>query len=230
MSRCVSDKTLSQYADGELSPEAARRVDDHLAACPRCAAAVESLRRIDADLRREAVAEADTPDLAARVTQELQRRGAFFKARVAAGKRRLFGEGLAGGRMAGAVVAAAAIVFLSVAGADYLTRDRWARKSAPVLADAERVLVRLVYVESPRREPQLAWAREEVRKLGLSERLAEVRSGAGPALAGDFARLEKTFALLARAEPLPPDLEAQLAGGQLLQDAVRLQERVAAGG
>jgi hypothetical protein len=46
----------------------------------------------------------------------------------------------------------------------------------------------------------------------------------------DLAPLEATFALLAGNRPLPPDLAAQLSGGELLAQATRLREDLAAGG
>jgi hypothetical protein len=108
------------------------------------------------------------------------------------------------------------------------------------VADAERVLVRLVFVDpsdavaakaqAQEEASRLVWAREESRKLALSARLAEARSGASPAVAQDLAYLETTFTLLADGRPLPPNLEADLKEGGALARAKRLHESLAPGG
>ncbi|MGH9814430.1 MAG: anti-sigma factor family protein, partial [Candidatus Acidiferrales bacterium] len=41
---CLPEQTYFLYVDGECSPEEARRVDAHLAACARCRALVDGLR------------------------------------------------------------------------------------------------------------------------------------------------------------------------------------------
>jgi hypothetical protein len=85
-------------------------------------------------------------------------------------------------------------------------------------------------VESPDAPGRLAWARDETRKLALSARLAEARSGASASLAGDLAYLEETFTLLADGRPLPPALWTQLSGGEALQRALHLHEQLTGGG
>ena len=187
------------------------------------------MRALDSAIRGAAHTLGDAPDVASRVTDDLRRRGAFFKARVTAGKRRMFGESLMSGRMVAALAVAAGILMLGVSGADYVTRRDWARQTAPVLADAERVLVRLVYVGKADDRGRLAWAREETKKLALPERFVEARSRAEPTWAKDLAPLETTFALLASGDRLPPQLVAQLTDGQLLGRATRLRETLARG-
>jgi len=230
MGECASDRTLSRYLDGDLPPPAAARVRAHVAACRRCRQRLAEMRALDDAIRAAAALPADAPDVASRVTDGLRRRAAFFKARVAAGKRRVFGDSLASGRMVAALAVAAGILMLGVSGADYVTRRDWARQTAPVLADAERVLVRLVYVENPEDSSRLAWARKEARKLALPERFLEARSHAQPGWARDLAPLETTFALLASGGPLPPQLVAQLSDGELLGRATRLREALTWGG
>ena len=240
MGRCVTTKMISRYLDGDLEPEVRRPVEIHLAECARCAKTLAEMRAMDDAIRQSAVAPAVTPDVASRVTAELRHRGAFFRARMAAGNRRLFGESLFSRRMAAALVAAAALVVVAFLVADRLTERTWARRAAPVVADAERVLVRLVFVDpsdavaakvQAREEAsRLVWAREESRKLALSARLAEAQSGASPAVAKDLAYLETTFTLLAAGRPLPPNLEADLKEGGALVRAKRLHESLAPGG
>lgn len=230
MGKCPNDKTLSQYLDGELSPQAADGVRRHLAACDDCAARYGRLHGLDDVLRSAAEPVGAAPDLASRVVSELGRRGAFFRARVSAGKRRLLGTGLASWRMGAAMAAAVGVVLLGMAGMDYVTRWQWVRRTEPVLADAERILVRLVYVRSEDESHRLAWARDETRKLELAERLGKARSGAGPGWANDLAGLETTFALLARDGPVPENVVGQLSGGELLAQASRLRETLARGG
>ena len=230
MRECADDRTLSQYLDGDLTPAPAERIAAHVAACDRCRERLDKMRALDGAIRADPDPPADPPDVASRVTNDLRRRGAFFTARVAAGRRRLFGDSLASARMLAALAVAAGIVMLATAGLDHVTRRNWARRTAPVLADAERVLVRLVYVEGHRDGPRLAWARQEVKKLALPERLLDVRSRAEPAWAKDLAPLEATFTLLAGDSPLPPLLVAQLSGGELLGRATRLRETLALGG
>jgi len=230
MGECASDSTLSQYLDGDLSPPAAETVRMHVAGCRRCRERLAEMRALDDAIRSDAHAPAGPPDVASRVTDDLRRRGAFFRARVAAGKRRMFGDSLVSGRMLAALAVAAGILMLAAAGVDHVTRRNWARRTAPVLADAERVLVRLVYVERSEKSRRLAWARDESKKLALPERLIEARSRAEPAWAKDLAPLEATFTLLASGGPLPPQLVAQLSDGQLLGRATRLRENLARGG
>jgi len=229
VSECASERTLSRYLDGDLTPAAAGKVAAHLAGCDRCRERLDEMRAVDSAIRGAADTAGDAPDVASRVTDDLRRRGAFFKARVTAGKRRVFGESLVSGRMVAALAVAAGILMLGVSGADYATRRDWARQTAPVLADAERVLVRLVYVGGADDSGHLAWAREETKKLALPERLVEARSHAEPTWAKDLAPLETTFALLASGGRLPPQLVAQLTDGQLLGRATRLRETLALG-
>jgi len=229
MGRCVAAKMLSCHLDGRLPPVTAARVRAHLAECPACERALDEMRSADDVVRKATVPSAEVPDLAGRVTEELSRRGAFLAARVAAGKRRLFGE-VPVGRAAAALAAAAVLLVAAFIGMDRLTRDRWSRRAAPVMADAERVLVRLVYVEAPQEASRLAWARGETRKLALSARLAETRHGASPWLADDLAYLEEAFARLADGQPLPPALWTQLSDGEALQRVAYVRDRLADGG
>ena len=220
---------LSGYLDDRLPPAMAARVRAHLAECPACARALDEMRSVDDVVRKATVPSAEVPDLAGRVTEDLSRRGAFLSARVAAGKRRLFGE-VPVGRTAAALASAAVLLVAAFIGLDRLTRDSWARRAAPVMADAERVLVRLVYVEAPQEASRLAWARDETRKLALSARLAETRQGASPSLADDLAYLEEAFARLADGQPLPPALWTQLSDGEALQRVAYVRDRLADGG
>jgi anti-sigma factor RsiW len=198
---------MSQYLDGELPERVGERVRRHLEECQACAEAFESMRAMDEALRRDVPAAGETPNLADRVVSELRGRGAFFKARVAA-----------------SLLVMAGVVL------DSLTSDRWASRTEPVLADAERVLVRLVYVDAAEESQRLAWAREEVRKLALPQRLAHVRGEARAAWAGDLAPLEATFTVLAAGEPLSPELADQLTRGELLERAARLHRNLMPGG
>jgi len=229
MGRCVAGKMLSCHLDDRLPPAMAARVRAHVAECPACARALDEMRCVDDVVRKATVPSAEVPDLAGRVTEDLSRRGAFLSARVAAGKRRLFGE-VPVGRTAAALAAAAVLLVAAFIGLDRLTRDSWARRAAPVVADAERVLVRLVYVEAPQEASRLAWARGETRKLALSARLAETRQGASPLLADDLAYLEEAFARLADGQPLPPALWTQLSDGEALQRVAYVRDRLADGG
>jgi len=229
MGRCINGKTLSRYLDGDLAPAAAARVAAHLAECPACVRLLDEMRSADDAVRGEAAPAAAVPDVAARVTADLAGRGAFLAARVAAGKRRLFGE-LPVGRMAAATAAAAVIVAVGFVGLDRLTRDGWARRTAPVVADAERVLVRLVYVDAPQEAARLAWARDESRRLDLSARLAEARTGASPSLDSDLAYLQETFTRLSDGGLLPVEFLSRLSGGEALARAAQLRERLSAGG
>ena len=224
MGRCMTRKAISQYLDGELSPAAADAAREHFRSCADCTKILDEMRGLDEAIRHETVAKADVPDVAGRVRNELQSRGAFLRARMAAGRRRIFGESLVTMRLAGSLVAAAILLVAVVFVGDHLTRADWARRTAPVVADAERVLVRLVQMEAPSDVARLAWARQEARKLGLSDRLAEARTGAEPALANDLAYLAKTFAVLADEQPLSPTLMAQLNDGEALDRAVRVRE------
>jgi hypothetical protein len=216
---------LSRYMDGDLSPPAAQEVREHVAACAACTRALQEMQAMDEAVRRSARASAEAPDVADRVVAELHHRGAFFRARVNTGKRRLFGESLLTFRMVGALAAAAVVMAAALLGTDYLTREAWVKRTTPVVADAQSVLVRLVAVEPGSEEAsRLATAREQAREMGLSVRLAEARSGADPALAGDLSYLETTFALLARGDPLPAHLQDDLRAGEALNRARHVLE------
>lgn len=230
MGGCVLRKTMNQYFDGDLPDRAAARVRDHLAECERCARAYESLQALERAIRREAPAPGETPELAARVVDELHRRGAFLRARVAAGKRRLLGESLWSVRMAAALSVAASLLVIVGAAMNHLTNREWASRTEPVLADAERVLVRLVYVDPADQALRLAWAREEAKKLALPDRLAKVRGEAEAGWAGDLAPIETMFAALAGGDPLPPEMAAQLSRGELLDRTARLHRNLLPGG
>jgi len=230
MGLCPDDKTLSRYLDGELTGRRAGRVRRHLARCERCAGRYADLRKVEQAVRATGEQRTTVPDLASLVTGDLARRGAFFRARIAAGKRRLFGQWVLSWRMLGAVVAAAVIVTVGVTGMDYMTQRQWARRTDPVLADAQRVLVRLVYVKTEAPPQRLARAREEVRKLDLARRLGEAQSSAEAGWARDLAPLADTFTLLAEDNPLPEPLVHRLSDGQLLARASRLRETLARGG
>jgi len=229
MGWCVSSKTMNRYLDGEMPERAKERVREHLAECERCARAYESLRALEEAIRREAPTAGETPDVAGRVVGELQRRGAFLKARVAAGKRRLLGEGLWSGRMVAALSVAASFLLILGVAMNYVTNRDWTGRTEPVLADAERVLVRLVYVDPAEQAGRLAWAREEARKLSLPQRLAKVRGEAEPGWAGDLAPLETLFTVLAGGQPLPPEMADQLSGGALLERTARLHQNLLPG-
>jgi hypothetical protein len=108
-----------------------------------------------------------------------------------------------------------------------MSKQRWIGQAEPVLKDTELVLVRLVRVEPSQRE---AVARDESKRLGLSERLTAVAGHAGPAWAGDLAPLEQIFKRLADNQPLPPDLVAKLDDGELLDRAIRLRQSLTQGG
>jgi len=228
MGRCVSRKTMNRYLDDELPPSAAEGVRAHLDTCESCRREAQRLHALEKAVRCAAGPSAEAPDMAARVTEELRRRGAFFKARVAAARRRVLGDSLLSVRTVAALGVAATLVLMAAAGADHLTRAAWARRTDPILADAERVLVRLVYVR-PGGERTLEWAREEAKKLALSQRLAEARSGAGPAWSGDLAPLETTFTMLAQGQALPPDVLARLTDGELLKRTTDLRGRLSSG-
>jgi hypothetical protein len=230
MNPCPDDKTLNRYLDGELGPRRAARVREHLARCERCARRYADLNGVEEAVRTAGDDSSAVPDLATRVTGDLSRRGAFFRARVAAGRRRLFGRWVLSWRMLGAVVAAAVIVTIGFAGMDYLAQRQWARRTGPVLADAERILVRLVYVKTEAEPQRLARAREEVRSLDLARRMDEVQATARPVWARDLAPLADTFSLMAQDEPLPEPLVHRLSGGELLARACRLRETLSRGG
>lgn len=222
MGRCIGGKMLSQYLDGELDAASAAEVGRHVAGCVRCAKALAEMEAVEAAVRGRQAPKGEAPDVASRVTATLRGRGEFFVARVAAGRRRMLGERSAGARAAVSLALAAVVVALAVTGLDYATRRAWARRTGPVLADAERVLVRLVLVDLE--AEALAQAREESRAFALSERLGQARAGAGTGLAADLAYLETTFALLAGGRPLPADLAAALNGGEVLKRAERVRE------
>ena len=226
MKRCVSRSVLSQYVDGEMSPAAAERVRRHVETCPLCARAVEELHSVDAAIRRE-VESAAVPDLAGRVASDLDARGVLLGARIAAGKRRLFGEGVAIGRAAAVLAAAAGIVLAAFAGLDHLNRRAWERRTEPVLADARRVLVHLVQVDRTAQEQALAQARALSRELALADRLASLGADADARRAGDLGDLSRAFADLAGGADLGPDLLARLEGGDLLRRTDRLRESLA---
>jgi len=230
MGACVPTKTMNQYLDGEIPDRAAARVREHLAECERCARAYESLRALEEAIRRGAPRTSETPNLAARVVEELHRRGAFFRARVASGKRRLCGESLWSVRMAAALSVAASLLVMAGVAVNHLASVGWAGRTEPVLADAERILVRLVYVDPADEARRLAWAREESRKLALPERLAKARDEAEAGWAGDLAPLETMFAALAAGEPLPAEMAAQLSKGELLERTARLHRNLLPGG
>ena len=107
--------------------------------------------------------------------------------------------------MAGGLAAAAVLLVVTLLGTTYLTHEAWAERTAPVVLDARRVLVRLVMVEPMSEEAgRLVAARETARQLALSHRLAQARSGADPALASDLNYLETTFGILAPATRFRP--------------------------
>ena len=218
---------LSRYLDGEVSPSASRSIRAHLQGCEKCAEALARLEWVDASVRQRAQPAGETPDVAGGVTRELVWRGAFFGARVAWAKRRLVGERFVPGRMALALGAAAGIVLLVLAGMDYASRRDWARRTEPVLADADHVLVRLVLADPEDEAAALARARAEA--PALAERLADVRKDARSDMAADLAYVERTFVLLARGEVLPPDVAAKLADGEIRDRVCRLRDEVAAG-
>lgn len=221
MGWCVSRKTISQYLDGELPDRVAQRVREHLAECDRCARAYETLRALEEAIRQDPPA-ATPPNLAARVVDELRRRGAFLKARIAAARDRVLGGRFFTVRMAAALSVAASLVVFCGLALDHVTCRDWARRTEPVLADAERVLVRLVYVDPAEEAHRLAWAREEARNLALPERLARARGEAEPTWAGNLAPLETMFVLLAGEDPISPEMGAKLNQGELLERAARL--------
>lgn len=226
MGCCMSKAVLSRYLDGETSPAVADRVGRHVAACPLCARALEELRSVDAAIRRE-VGPGAVPDLAGRVAGDLEARGALWAARIAAGKRRLFGERVPIGRAAAVLSAAAAIVLAALVGLDYLNRQAWERRSEPVLADARRVLVHLVLVTPEEQEQALVRARALTRELALAQRLAALESGADAGRAGDLGDLASAFARLAGEADLEPELRAVLERGDLLRQTDRLRESLA---
>jgi hypothetical protein len=227
MAWCMGRKTINQYLDGELSPRAAQRVERHVAACSRCAEALAQLRTMDAALRRDSTAARRAPDIATRVTAELHSRGAFLKARVAAGKRRLVGGHPVLAGSAGAAAVAALVLLTIGLTISHASKQRWIGEAEPVLQDTVLVLVRLDRVEASQR---VAVARDESKKLGLSERLSGVLCRAEPTWAGDLAPLERTFKLLAEGQPLPADLVAGLNDGELLGRAERLRQSLLRGG
>jgi len=222
----VPKKVLSRYVDGDLAEAEADRVRRHVEGCPVCAAGVEKMRAVDEAIRREATVGA-LPDVAGPVTADLAGRGAFLGARIAAGRRRLFGERTAGGRLAAVASLAALIVVLTLAGMDYATREEWKRQTEPVLADAQRVLVRLVLVDREEQQAAFARARELARDLALSQRLADARAGAKADEAEELDALGRAFARLAEGGELAPELVAQLERGDLLRRAERLREDLA---
>jgi len=224
MGRCVAGKALSQYLDGELDPAAAAEVARHLAACPACASAMAEMKAVDAAVREGKMPADAVPDLASRVTAQLRDRGAFFVARVDARRRRLFGAEAAGMRVAMSFALALVVMVGVVAGLDWATQRAWVRRTEPVLADAERVLVRLQLVDLAAEGGALVRAREESQQFALSERLAVARRGAAAVTVGDLAYLESAFSILARGDPLPPDLAAALARGDVLKCAERVRE------
>jgi anti-sigma factor RsiW len=224
MSRCVPRRTLSRYLDGDLTPEEAEGVRSHLADCEPCRNALGELGAVDETLERTAQVRPKEPDLASVVVGELEARGAFFAARVTAAKRRLVGRRFVPGRLAAAFAAAAAIVFVTMAGLDYVSRREWARRAEPVLADAEQVLVRMVLVD-PEEEPiVLAETRAEAGKV--AQKLAGVRKEARRGVAPDLVYLERAFARLAGPDDLPPEVAAELASGEVRDRVARLRAEV----
>jgi len=161
------------------------------------------------------------------VAGDLEARGAMWAARIAAGKRRVFGDRVPIGRAAGVLSAAAAIVLAAMVGLDYLNRQAWERRSEPVLADARRVLVHMVLVTPEEQEQALARARALTRELALAQRLASLESGADAGRAGDVGELASAFARLAGEADLEPALRAILDRGDLLRQTDRLRESVA---
>jgi anti-sigma factor RsiW len=62
MNGCPVEEKLSAFLDDELAPPERRAIEEHLAACPHCAAAVDSLRAVEAlsaELAVEPVTEAE---------------------------------------------------------------------------------------------------------------------------------------------------------------------------
>ncbi len=231
MARCVPEPVLSRYLDGDLPCRRTEAVAEHLAKCPLCQAALNRLRRVDRLVRNAADAWADrpVPDVAETVTDDLRRRGAFFTARVTHAKRQLVGDRGPPGRVAAVLSVAASIVVFALMGLTHVTRSDWARRTAPVLDEAERVAVRFVYVDPAERADTRARAREASRELALADRLGEAQTGASPALAAEFEYLERAFAALAGNDDLPLDLETDLARGAVTARIVRLREDVAGG-
>jgi len=228
---CPSRRMLSTYLDGGLHPSVRRRLERHLAGCGRCARRLAEMEAVDRLLRALAApVEGPVPALAPRVTEALRRRGAFLRARVEAGRRRLFGRPGPTWRGAVSLGAAAALVFVGLAFLDWASEALWSRRAAPTLVDAEHVLVRLVHVPPGEAERRLAWARAETRRLALPQRLREVRAEAAPNWEPALASLEAAFRRLAAEEPLAPDLWACLERGDLLARTSRLRRRLGGDG
>jgi len=223
MGRCFEQRTLSEYLDGELAMCASEHVRSHLAECEKCSRVLADLQETEAVVKRYGRLNGEVPDLAARVTEELRQRGEFVWARAAARRRKLFGEHAMSLRIIGAAALAAVILLAAFVGLDQASRRAWAARTDPVLADAERVLIRLTLVDPRADEEALAKAREEAREYEIPTRLAEVRSGVGAGLVEDFACLQSTFSLLVEGRPLPPELAASLAQGDLLKKTEHLR-------
>lgn len=231
MGRCVSPKSVSRYLDGDLGPAAAQQIQAHLVACSSCRRVLEEMTHVDEAVRAEGAADGEAPDVSARVVAELRHHGAFARARMSEGRRRVFGEGLFTARMAASLAAAAVVVGLAMVGSRHLTHEAWAERATPVVADARRVLVQLVAVDMVgEQQERVAVARETSRKLDLSQRLAQVRSGANSSLAADLSYLESTFNILAAGEPLPDNLQNDLRTGEALARAERVMDAVNSGG
>jgi len=120
MALCEQARTAHAYHDGELAPEARRRFETHLAACPRCRGELEWLRSCSRRLAPGAVPVL-TDEMRARLHQRLRRLG----------ERALF-------RTAAALTAAAVLLVCGVL--------LWGRVEGPgtpegTVADWERVAV-----------------------------------------------------------------------------------------
>jgi hypothetical protein len=229
--RCVGAKTVSRYLDGDLGPAATQQVEEHLAACPRCKRTLDEMRCVDAAVRGDDAAFDKTPDISNKVVAELRHRGAFARARITEGRRRIFGEGLFTTRMAGSMAAALVLLSIGLYASSYISTEDWNQRATPVVTDARRILVQLVAVDmKSEQQERIAMARETARQLALSNRLAQVRSGANPALAADLSYLETTFNLLATGDPLPENIQNDLQSGEALARAQRVLEAVNPGG
>jgi anti-sigma factor RsiW len=226
MGRCPSPRTLSRYADGDLSPASAERVRRHVCECRGCKAILRRTRVVEAALRWQPPASPGSPDVAGPVVKDLRQRGAFLGARVAAARRRVFGERTPVRRAASLVAMAVAVVMATVVGLDRVTRNDWARDAGPVLSDCERVLS-LVVVDQREHGALLAAARDEARALNLSNRLAATRERARPPVAADLVDLEEAFAVLASGGDLSPEVAERFRSGDLLRRTERLREGLA---
>ncbi len=124
---------LGAYADGELDVEARRQVEAHLAACPHCRAALESVRHLDrlcADLPVEEPTEGRWKQMMWNVLPRTET-SATPEAHLTAGPRR---------------------IPMSITGR---RSSRWAGVSAAVLALAGMVLVAVFLVLGNRQSGQV---------------------------------------------------------------------------